>query len=409
MVLPGVGAFRDAAARLEQSGLGAAVLERIAAGTPFLGVCLGLQLLFESSGEGGRWPGLGVLGGTVERLQTGLKVPHIGWNDLEWGPAGAGMARGLPAPATVYFVHSYAAVPADPSVVAATTDYGGPVVAAVARDNVWAVQFHPEKSSSVGLAPAGRVRRQRPSGGRHLMIVFPAVDIQDGKAVRLRRGDFDDVTVFSDDPVELARYWQDQGAEALHVVDLDAARTGELTNFAIVERIVKALDIPVQYGGGVRSQKALAFMAGVGVHWVVMGTAAVTALDLLDDAVNWLGDRLVVGLDCTDGMVRHARLAAALADERHPHGQGPRRARRAARGLHRHGPRRHARRSQPPGLADLAEVSPLEIILSGGIALLDDLRRLKKLDEPKVVGVIVGRALYEKSFTLADALAIFAG
>ncbi len=152
VVLPGVGAFRDAAARLEESGLGAAVLERIAAGTPFLGVCLGLQLLFESSGEGGRWPGLGVLAGTVERLDTVLKVPHIGWNDLDWGPAGAGMARGLPAPAIVYFVHSYAAVPADPSVVAATTEYGGPVVAAVARDNVWAVQFHPEKSSRVGLA-----------------------------------------------------------------------------------------------------------------------------------------------------------------------------------------------------------------------------------------------------------------
>jgi imidazole glycerol-phosphate synthase subunit HisH len=152
VVLPGVGAFRDAAARLEQSGLGAACSGRITAGTPFLGVCLGLQLLFESSGEGGRWPGLGVLRGTVERLQTGLKVPHVGWNDLDWGPAGAGMARGLPAPATVYFVHSYAAIPADTSVVAATTDYGGPVVAAVARDNVWAVQFHPEKSSSVGLA-----------------------------------------------------------------------------------------------------------------------------------------------------------------------------------------------------------------------------------------------------------------
>lgn len=152
VVLPGVGAFRDAATRLEQTGLGAAVRGRIAAGTPFLGVCLGLQLLFESSGEGGRWPGLGVLSGTVERLQTGLKVPHIGWNDLEWAPAGAGMARGLPAPPIVYFVHSYAAVPADPSVVAATTDYGGPVVAAVAHDNVWAVQFHPEKSSGVGLA-----------------------------------------------------------------------------------------------------------------------------------------------------------------------------------------------------------------------------------------------------------------
>ena len=85
------------------------------------------------------------------------------------------------------------------------------------------------------------------------MIVFPAVDSRDGKAVRLRRRDFDDVKVFSDDPVDLARYWQDQGAEALHVIDLDAARTGELVNVDLVERIVKTLDVPVQYGGGIRS------------------------------------------------------------------------------------------------------------------------------------------------------------
>ena len=151
VVLPGVGAFHDAAERLAQSGLGAVVRERIAAGAPFLGVCLGLQLLFESSGEGGRWPGLGVFEGTVERLETVLKVPHIGWNELAWTAAGAGMAHGLPAAAAVYFVHSYAALPADSTIVAATTDYGGKVVAAVARDSVWAMQFHPEKSSVVGL------------------------------------------------------------------------------------------------------------------------------------------------------------------------------------------------------------------------------------------------------------------
>ena len=240
------------------------------------------------------------------------------------------------------------------------------------------------------------------------MIVFPAVDIQAGKAVRLRRGDFDDVTVFSDDPVELARYWQDEGAEALHVIDLDAARTGELVNFALVERIVKALDIPVQYGGGIRNQKALAFMAGVGVHWVVMGTAAVTALDLLDDAVNWLGDRLVVGLDCTDGMIathgwqQRSQMSAI----------------RMVKVLAEHGVQRVVYTDTArdgmlggpnlPGLADLAEVSELEIILSGGVALLDDLRRLKKLNADKVVGVIVGRALYEKAFSLAGAQAIFA-
>ena len=164
VVLPGVGAFRDAATRLQTSGLGAAVLERIAAGTPFLGVCLGLQLLFESSQEGGEWPGLGVFAGVVARLQTRLKVPHIGWNTLDWEPAGAGMAGGLPAPAAVYFVHSFAAVPADATVIAATTEYGGRVVAAVARDNVWAVQFHPEKSSRVGLQLlanfVGRVKQE---------------------------------------------------------------------------------------------------------------------------------------------------------------------------------------------------------------------------------------------------------
>jgi glutamine amidotransferase len=151
VVLPGVGAFRDAAARLHASGLAEAIVARINDDAPFLGVCLGLQLLFESSGEGGRWQGLGVLGGTVERLETDLKVPHIGWNALEWREAGAGMAAGLPAPAHVYFVHSYAAVPADAAVVAAVTPYGNEVVAAVAKDNVWAVQFHPEKSSHVGL------------------------------------------------------------------------------------------------------------------------------------------------------------------------------------------------------------------------------------------------------------------
>jgi phosphoribosylformimino-5-aminoimidazole carboxamide ribotide isomerase len=239
------------------------------------------------------------------------------------------------------------------------------------------------------------------------MIVFPAVDIQGGKAVRLRRGDFAEVTVFSDDPVELARFWQDQGAQALHVIDLDAARTGELTNFKIVEDIVKALDIPVQYGGGIRTPKSLAFMAGVGVHWVVMGTAAVTALDLLDDAVNWLGDRLVVGLDCTDGMVathgwqqRSQMSAIRMVKLLAEHGVTRVVYTDTARDGMLGGP-------NLPGLKDLAEVSELEIILSGGIALLDDLKRLKRIQAEKVVGVIVGRALYEKAFTLPEALAVF--
>ena len=151
VVLPGVGAFRDAGERLRRSGLADALLERIAAGVPFLGVCLGLQLLFERSHEGGDWPGLGVLKGGVMRLDTSLKVPQIGWNELVFRPAGAPLSAGLSPPVYVYFVHSYVVRPADDAIVAAVTDYDGERVAAVVRDNVWAVQFHPEKSSGVGL------------------------------------------------------------------------------------------------------------------------------------------------------------------------------------------------------------------------------------------------------------------
>jgi len=241
------------------------------------------------------------------------------------------------------------------------------------------------------------------------MIVFPAIDIQDGKAVRLRRGDFDDVTVFSDDPVALAQQWQTEGAEALHVVDLDAARTGDLVNVDLLEKIVHAVDIPVQYGGGIRSDKSLALVAGLGVRWVVMGTAAITAQELLDDAVAWLGDRLVVGMDCTDGMVathgwqQRTQMTAV----------------RFVRILEEHGVKRvvytdTARDGMLGGpnlisLRDLAEMTSLELVASGGIALLDDLRRLVRLQAPNVVGVIVGRALYEKAFTLADAMAAVRG
>jgi len=151
VVLPGVGAFRDASERLRRSGLADALLDRIATGVPFLGVCLGLQLLFERSHEGGDWPGLGVFKGEVVRLDTSLKVPQIGWNELVFRPAGAPLSEGLSAPVYVYFVHSYVVRPVDDAIVAAVTDYDGERVAAVARDNVWAVQFHPEKSSAVGL------------------------------------------------------------------------------------------------------------------------------------------------------------------------------------------------------------------------------------------------------------------
>ena len=153
LVVPGVGAFAAAMDRLRAAGLDELVAERAAAGVPVLGLCLGLQLLFERSAELGGGTGLGLLAGEVRPLAPdppSLKVPHIGWNVVRFGRASP-LTEGLGEAAAFYHVHSFAAVPADEADVLGRGDYGGPFVSVVARDNVFGVQFHPEKSSAAGL------------------------------------------------------------------------------------------------------------------------------------------------------------------------------------------------------------------------------------------------------------------
>ena len=154
LVLPGVGAFRHAVAPLRQRGLAGPSVRHIEGGRPFLGICLGLQMLFDVGYEDGEHQGLGVLKGSCVRFDVderlGLKVPHMGWNQLAVRRPSP-LFRDLPAGAGVYFVHGYHVVPADESVVATTTDYGRPFVSSVWRDNVMATQFHPEKSQRAGM------------------------------------------------------------------------------------------------------------------------------------------------------------------------------------------------------------------------------------------------------------------
>lgn len=151
-VLPGVGAFGDAMDRLKNSGLEKPVLDFIGSGRPFLGICLGLQMLFEESEEAPGVPGLGVLKGRVCRIPEapGLKIPHIGWNSLDLKERG-GLFSGLEEHPYVYFVHSYYLKAADRAVVTATAEYGVTIDAAVRRGNLFATQFHPEKSGRAGL------------------------------------------------------------------------------------------------------------------------------------------------------------------------------------------------------------------------------------------------------------------
>lgn len=153
IILPGVGAFCDAIRELQARQLVEPLRECIASGKPFLGICLGLQLLFEKSFENGEYAGMGVLEGNVVRfeLPREFKVPHIGWNRVHSQQADAPLMRNLSADPYMYFVHSYYVVPADPSIVWLTSDYGIPFCAAIRRDNLFATQFHPEKSQKEGL------------------------------------------------------------------------------------------------------------------------------------------------------------------------------------------------------------------------------------------------------------------
>jgi glutamine amidotransferase len=153
LVVPGVGAFRDAIARLRETRLGELAVKHVESGRPFLGICLGMQLVFARSHEDGLYAGLGVLGGDVVRFPhvPGLKVPHMGWNTLRLTRPDCPLFRGLPADPAVYFVHSYYPTPADRAVVAAEADYPDPFCAVVWKDNLYATQFHPEKSQEVGL------------------------------------------------------------------------------------------------------------------------------------------------------------------------------------------------------------------------------------------------------------------
>lgn len=152
-VLPGVGAFGDAMGCLRSSGLTQPVLDFIASGKPFLGICLGMQLLFEGSEESPEVPGLGVLPGKILRIPDapGLKIPHIGWNSLDIRQKN-GLYEGLKPNPYVYFVHSYYLKTGNPSIVSATAEYGVRIDASVRCDNLMATQFHPEKSGRIGIA-----------------------------------------------------------------------------------------------------------------------------------------------------------------------------------------------------------------------------------------------------------------
>jgi phosphoribosylformimino-5-aminoimidazole carboxamide ribotide isomerase len=238
------------------------------------------------------------------------------------------------------------------------------------------------------------------------VILLPAIDIRDGRAVRLLKGDYDRETAYHDDPVVAAKRWADAGASWLHVVDLDGARAGEPVNLEHVRRIVAGVAIPVQLGGGLRDSKKVEEAISAGAERVVLGTAAVRDPDLAEAIASAHGDRVVAAVDARAGQV-------AAEGWTEPSGIGPAdlAAKLAERGVRRfiYTPVEVDGTMEGPDTESLREVAGATdagLIYSGGVGSLDDLRALAELDLPNLEGVIVGRALYEERFGVAEAQAI---
>jgi phosphoribosylformimino-5-aminoimidazole carboxamide ribotide isomerase len=235
------------------------------------------------------------------------------------------------------------------------------------------------------------------------VILYPAIDISDGKAVRLVQGDFNEKTVYEDSPLEAARAWVDAGARFLHVVDLDGARTGSPKSLHHLEQIAHELHVPVQYGGGLRSLPAVRDALRAGAERVILGTAAYTDIDFLDDVLGAFRERVIVSVDTrggnvsTSGWQETTQMPAAAVIER----------------LQNRGVRSFVYTNvdrdgmlEGPDLDEVKRIAAVvrgRFIYSGGIGKIDDLVALAALRQVNLGGVIVGKALYEGRFTIGEA------
>ncbi|HEY0345406.1 MAG TPA: 1-(5-phosphoribosyl)-5-[(5-phosphoribosylamino)methylideneamino]imidazole-4-carboxamide isomerase [Solirubrobacteraceae bacterium] len=241
------------------------------------------------------------------------------------------------------------------------------------------------------------------------MILYPAIDIADGRAVRLVQGDFDAETVYADSPLDAARRWVQAGAHYLHVVDLDGARTGVPQNLDHVERIAGELGVPVQVGGGLRSVDAVRDVVGAGATRVVLGTAAFTDLDFLDEVVAEFGERTVVSVDTRGGFVSTAGWTETTelpATEVIGRMQD-----RGVRSFVFTDVDRDGMLDGPDldGVRRVADVVRGRFMYSGGIGSREDLVALARMRQVNLAGVIVGKALYEGRFTIAEGQAALEG
>ncbi|WP_019542115.1 1-(5-phosphoribosyl)-5-[(5-phosphoribosylamino)methylideneamino]imidazole-4-carboxamide isomerase [Selenomonas bovis] len=240
------------------------------------------------------------------------------------------------------------------------------------------------------------------------MTIFPAIDLRGGKCVRLFKGDFDQETVFSDQPAEVAQQWQAQGAQFLHLVDLDGARAGHSENLATVREILAAVTIPVELGGGIRTLENIDEVLALGVRRVILGSVAVRDPELVAAACAKYGNRIVVGIDAKDGIVAVDGWGVS----------GDVDVITLAKRMKQAGVRTIiytdiSRDGTLAGVnveatAKLARESGVHVVASGGVRDVRDIEALKPYEKDGIEGVIVGKSIYTGSLSLPEALAIAA-
>ncbi|SHI57138.1 1-(5-phosphoribosyl)-5-[(5-phosphoribosylamino)methylideneamino]imidazole-4-carboxamide isomerase [Propionispora hippei] len=241
------------------------------------------------------------------------------------------------------------------------------------------------------------------------MLIFPAIDIRGGKCVRLTEGRFDRETVFADQPVDMALRWVREGAEYLHVVDLDGALEGKAVNLDLVAAIVKAVDIPVQLGGGIRTLDYMETLFDKGVARVILGSIAVRQPDLVKEACRLYSDRVVVGIDARDGQVAvegWGVTGGIQAEELAKRMAAVGVARIIYTDISRDGTLSGV---NVPSTCSLAKAAGIPVIASGGVSGLADIAAVKEAEAAGVEGVIVGKAIYTGKLSLAEALKVARG
>ncbi|WP_110956009.1 1-(5-phosphoribosyl)-5-[(5-phosphoribosylamino)methylideneamino]imidazole-4-carboxamide isomerase [Anaerosinus massiliensis] len=241
------------------------------------------------------------------------------------------------------------------------------------------------------------------------MIIFPAIDIRDGKCVRLTEGRFDQETIFADDPTVMAKKWAMLGAEFLHIVDLDGAVAKKSVNLPAIQAILENVQIPIQLGGGIRTMQDIENVLKLGVNRVILGSVAVQNPALVKEACEKFQDKVVVGIDARDGVVAVDGWAVSGGIEAEKLAK-----KMAAVGvtrivytdISRDGTLRGVNTEET---ANVAKISGVKVIASGGVRSIQDILDLKKVESDGVEGVIVGKAIYTNSLDLREALKVAKG